>query len=156
MPPAMPRRATREDDVSYAKAFVAGFISTLIFHQGLLTLFWLSGAIPRPPYDMHATAPFGVPAVISLAFFGGLWGAAIWPFLEAATGASYWLRAVVIGAIGPSAVALFIVFPMKGLGVAGGFDPKIIIGALILNAAWGFGVALFMRTIAPGATLAPS
>jgi hypothetical protein len=29
--------------------------------------------------------------------------------------------------------------------VAGGFDPKILIGALILNGAWGFGVALLMR-----------
>jgi len=29
--------------------------------------------------------------------------------------------------------------------VAGGWNPKIIVGALILNAAWGFGTALGLR-----------
>ncbi|HZR82356.1 MAG TPA: hypothetical protein VFD92_14785 [Candidatus Binatia bacterium] len=126
------------------KAFTAGFVSTLIFHQGLLTLFWLSGSFPRAPYDLHSVPPLGVPAVLSLAFFGGLWGMALWPLLRDATEAAYWLRALVAGAIGPSAVALFVVFPLKGMPVAGGWDPKIIVGALLLNGAWGIGLALFL------------
>jgi hypothetical protein len=85
-----------------------------------------------------------VPAVMSLAFWGGVWGIAIWPLLRHAAGSAYWLRALLIGAVGPSAVALFVVFPLKGMGVAGGWDPKIIVGALILNGAWGLGVALLM------------
>jgi hypothetical protein len=44
-------------------------------------------------------------------------------------------------------VALFVVFPLKGLGVAGGWDPKIIVGALLLNAAWGLGTALTLRAL---------
>jgi hypothetical protein len=44
---------------------------------------------------------------------------------------------------------LFIVFPLKGMPVAGGCDAKLILGALILNGAWGVGVALFMRLAAP-------
>jgi hypothetical protein len=36
------------------KAFVAGFVSTLVFHQGLLTLLHLAGALPRAPYDLAA------------------------------------------------------------------------------------------------------
>jgi hypothetical protein len=126
------------------KAFFAGFLSTLLFHQGALTLFWLSGAFPRAPFDMSPVPPIGVPAVMSLAFWGGVWGIAIWPLLRHAAGAAYWLRALLIGAVGPSAVALFVVFPLKGMGVAGGWDPKIIVGALILNGAWGLGVALLM------------
>jgi hypothetical protein len=130
--------------VPLLKAFFAGFLSTLIFHQGALTLFWLSGAFPRAPFDMSPVPPIGVPAVMSLAFWGGVWGIAIWPLLRHAAGAAYWLRALLIGAVGPSAVALFVVFPLKGMGVAGGWDPKIIVGALILNGAWGLGVALLM------------
>ena len=126
------------------KAFFAGFLSTLVFHQGVLTLFWLSGAFPRAPFDMSPVPPIGVPAVMSLAFWGGVWSIAIWPLLRAAAGSAYWLRALLIGAVGPSAVALFVVFPLKGMGVAGGWDPKIIVGALILNGAWGLGVALLM------------
>jgi len=130
--------------VPLLKAFFAGFLSTLVFHQGALTLFWLSGAFPRAPFDMSPVPPIGVPAVMSLAFWGGVWGIAIWPLLRHAAGAAYWLRALLIGAVGPSAVALFVVFPLKGMGVAGGWDPKIIVGALILNGAWGLGVALLM------------
>src|SRR5207249_8311211 len=47
--------------------------------------------------------PIGVPAVMSLAFWGGVWGIAIWPLLRHAAGAAYWLRALLIGAVGPSA-----------------------------------------------------
>jgi hypothetical protein len=53
----------------------------------------------------------------------------------------------VIGAIGPSAVALFIVFPLKGLPVAGGWDPKLLGTAPLLNGAWGLGLALLMRLL---------
>lgn len=131
--------------MDFVKAFIAGFVSTLVFHQGVLTLFYLAGAFARAPYDLGAVPPLGIPAVISLAFWGGVWGAAIWSLLKDAAGAAYWVRALVMGAIGPSAVALFIVFPLKGMPIAGGWDPKLIVGALILNGAWGLGMALFMR-----------
>ena len=129
---------------TYATPFIAGFLSTLVFHQGVLTLLWLSGAIPRAPYDMTAIPPLGIPAVMSLAFWGGLWGVVMWPSLKNTVGRPYWIRALLIGALVPSVVALFIVFPLKGHDVAGGWDPKIIVGALVLNGAWGLGVALFM------------
>jgi hypothetical protein len=136
-----------ERAMQFVKAFIAGFVSTLVFHQGVLALLYLAGASPRAPYDISAVPPLHIPAVISLAFWGGVWGAAIWPLLKNATGAAYWLRALVIGAIGPSAVALFIVFPLKGMPMAGGWDPKLIVAALILNGAWGLGVALLMRLL---------
>ncbi len=133
--------------MSYVKAFFAGYISTLMFHQGLLALLFAAGVAPRAPFSMVPTGPLEIPAVISLAFWGGVWGAAIWPLLRSAASSAYWLRAIFIGAIGPSAVALFIVFPLKGFGVAGGWDPKIIVGALLLNGAWGLGVAVLMRVM---------
>ena len=86
-----------------------------------------------------------MPAVISLAFWGGVWGMVVWWLMRNAQGARYWLYAIVLGAIGPSLVALFIVLPLKGGAVAGGWDPRVIVGALILNGAWGFGLALLMR-----------
>jgi len=127
----------------YGKAFVAGFLSTLVFHQGVLTLLWLSGAIPRTPYDMTPTRPLGLPAVVSLALWGGVWGAVIWPWVRKRTGRANWARALLIGALFPSAVALLVVFPLKGMPVAGAWDPRIIVGALVLNGAWGLGLAFF-------------
>ena len=131
--------------MDYVKAFIAGFVSTLAFHQGVLALLHLAGVVSRAPYDLGAVPPLGIPAVISLAFWGGVWGAAIWPLLKNVAGPAYWLRALVIGAVGPSAVALFMVMPLKGMPMAGGWDPKLIVGALILNGAWGLGMALLLR-----------
>jgi len=131
--------------VPFVKAFIAGFVSTLVFHQGVLALLHLTGVVSRAPYDLGRVPPLGIPAVISLAFWGGVWGAAIWPLLKNVAGPAYWLRALVIGAVGPSAVALFMVMPLKGMPMAGGWDPKLIVGALILNGAWGLGMALLLR-----------
>jgi hypothetical protein len=126
------------------KSFLAGFLSTLIFHQGLLAVLHGAGATDRKPYPVTSTAPFGVPAVISLAFWGGIWGILLWLAIRSAAGTTYWLLAIVLGAVAPSIVALFVVFPLKGQPVAGGWQPAILVGALLLNGAWGIGVALFL------------
>lgn len=135
--------------MEFIKAFVAGFASTLLFHQGVLAMLHAADVSPKAPFDMTATAPFHVPAFISLAFWGGLWGIAIWLAIRGAPELRYWMLAIGLGALGPSIVALFVVFPLKGLPLAGGWDPKIIVSALVLNGAWGFGVALLMRMMAP-------
>ncbi len=56
------------------KAFVLGYASTLIFHQGLVVYLHTIGFLPRLPYSLTPTAPFQIPQVISLAFWGGVWG----------------------------------------------------------------------------------
>lgn len=131
----------------WIKAFIAGFVGTVVFHQGLLGLLYLAGVSPRPPFPMAPTEPLGIPQVVSLAFWGGVWAIALMPLLRRFKGGA-WIGAwVAAGALAPSAVALFVVFPLKGLGVAGGWDPKIIVGALLLNAAWGLGTALTLRAL---------
>jgi len=137
------------------KAFLAGFLSTLIFHQGLLAVLHGAGATDRKPYAVTPTPPFGVPAVISLAFWGGIWGILLWLAIRSAAGTTYWLLAIVLGAVAPSLVALLVVFPLKGQPVAGGWQPAILVGALLLNGAWGIGVALFLRLFGSGAAVAP-
>lgn len=104
----------------------------------------MAGAVP-PAYNMAPTEPFGVPQVISLAFWGGVWGIPIWALLRGLGGRRYWRRAALAGALGPSLVALAFVFPLKGQAFMAGWDARIIVGALILNAAWGLGLAAFMR-----------
>ncbi len=127
------------------RAFLAGFLSTMVFHQGLLEIFYLTHRVANPAWNLRAVPPLGVPSVVSLAFWGGVWGIALWWMLGRTRGASRWLLAVMLGALLPSAVALLIVYPLKGMAFAGGWDPKIIIGALLLNGCWGLGVMVFMR-----------
>lgn len=134
--------------MEYLRAFIAGFVSTLVFHQGVLAALHAAGLWPKPAWPMTPTAPFKVPAVISLAFWGGLWGIALWLLLQNMAGMNPWVLATVFGALGPSLVALLVVFPLKGLPLAGGWDPKVIGAVLILNGAWGLGVLVLLRLAA--------
>jgi hypothetical protein len=47
----------------------------------------------------------------------------------------------VLGALLPSLVAWFVVFPLKGIALSS----TLVFGALLLNGAWGLGVGLYMR-----------
>lgn len=131
--------------MSIVKWFIAGFVATLVFHQGLFGLLYLTGISPRAPFNLAATEPLGIPQVVSLAFWGGVWAIALSPPLARLARARWWAAWIIAGALGPSAVALFIVFPQKGMPFAGGWDPKLIIGALLLNGAWGLGCAVALR-----------
>ena len=133
--------------MTHVKAFFAGFLSTLLFHQGVLAILHGAGATPRKPWVLAPTPPFGVPAVVSLAFFGGLWGVLIWRMIRGASGPRHWILALLLGAVLPTAVALLVVLPLKGLPVGGGWKPDLVVGALLLNGAWGLGVALLMRLL---------
>ncbi|MGH8481841.1 MAG: hypothetical protein ACRES8_05215 [Nevskiaceae bacterium] len=131
---------------NYVRAFVAGFLSTLVFHQAVVGLFYVAGLFPAPPFNLDPRAPFGVPAVLSLAFWGGLWGMPIWYLMRHATGKAYWLRAVVFGAIFPTAAALLFFFPIKNdWSFARAAQPVSWLFGFIVNGAWGLGLALLMR-----------
>lgn len=125
------------------KSFLSGFLATLVFHQGLFTLLWLGNLVPRAPYDLSPVPPLGVPAVVSLAFFGGLWGIILWAILGRLAGLRFWLGHLIVGAVGPTAVAMWVVFPAKDIEVSA----RTWIGGLILNGVWGIGVGVFMRLI---------
>jgi hypothetical protein len=127
-------------------AFVAGFIATFVFHQGGLALLNQLGLTDRAPFNMAATKPFGIPQVFSLAFWGGVWGILLAMFLSTRK-KGWFTRAFIFGALLPTAVAMFVVMPLKGQPVAGGFDPALIVGAVILNGLWALGTALIIRAL---------
>ncbi len=57
-------------------AFIAGFESVLIFHQGTLSILHAIGVTAVAPSPYGPTKPFGLPQIWSLAFWGGIWGVA--------------------------------------------------------------------------------
>jgi hypothetical protein len=127
--------------------FAAGFIATLIFHQGLWYIFNQVGVIPlnRPAWAMDSTPPFEIPAVVSKAFWGGLWGLVLTSILMHLDGMSYWAAWIVLGAVALTAVAFFVVPPLKGQPIPA-LWPRFFVG-LALNGAWGFGTALLLRLV---------
>lgn len=127
------------------RQYIAGFLSTLGFHQGLFALLHALGVVPMAAWSMAPTAPLGVPQVFSLAFWGGVWAVALGALLRRARGARWWLGWIVLGALGPTVVALLVVFPLKQGGFGAATDPKLWVGGLLLNAAWGLGCAVLLK-----------
>ncbi len=125
--------------------FVAGALSVLIFHQ---LGFWLSnelGYTRASLYNMRGVPPWGVPTIVSSAFWGGLWGivaAFLVPRLPGAlAGVLGWiLFAAIIVAI----VNWTVVLPIK----SGRFNmpgmPILVVLPLVYG-LWGFGMWLIAR-----------
>ncbi|MES1927030.1 hypothetical protein [Salinisphaera sp. T31B1] len=138
---------------AFVKAFIAGFLAVLSFHQGLVWLLDMQGVIDATPWAMTPVPPLGVPKVVSSALFGGLWGVLLWLLIRRALAAGYYVGAIILGAIFPSLVALTLVTWLKN-----GQDTGAMIDswnmhrmwiALAVNGAWGLGVAVFMRIMHP-------
>jgi hypothetical protein len=128
--------------------FIAGFLATLIFHQLIVALLWWAGVAPFGPFSMAATQPFGVPAVISLAFWGGVWGILLGLIDNGfPRGGGYWLTAFLFGAILPTLVALLVVLPLKGQPIGGGWQPALLATAFLINGAWGVGTGLILKAL---------
>jgi hypothetical protein len=124
--------------------FVAGFFAVLIFHQSLWWVFNQIGLIPpeRPAWPLDPIPPFGVPSVLSKAFWGGVWGAVLAPLLDRYSGRTYWASWIIIGSAALSLVAFFVVPAIKGMPIPEMW-PRFL-ASLLVNAAWGFGTGLLL------------
>ena len=126
--------------------FIAGFLATLIFHQLALALMWGMDFAPYKPFAMTPTHPFGIPSVISFAFWGGIWGI-LFALIEGrfSRGVAYWVTAFLFGGILASLVAFVIILPLKGQPMGGGWHLQAMVRAFILNGLWGIGTGLFLK-----------
>ena len=133
-----------------ALSFIAGFVAVLVFHQAMLACLHAIGLTAGTPWAFEPVPPLGVPRVISSAFWGGVWGI-VFAFVEPRfpRGAGYWIAAILFGALALTLVAWFVVAPLKGAPIAGGWKPAAMATGLLVNGAWGFGTALLLRFIKP-------
>jgi hypothetical protein len=128
--------------------FVAGFLAVPFFHQPVLGLLHAYGVVPFAPFNLNATVPLGVPAWISAAFWGGVWGVAmLWLLRWEADRPQPWLKGLLFGGIALTTVALLVVFPLKGLGVDPAQLPGRFLIGLLVNGAWGVGTLIFARSL---------
>jgi hypothetical protein len=109
-----------------------------------LLILHLAGIVPIAPFSFAPTKPFGIPDVISISFWGGVWGI-VFQLTVARwfRGTSYWVAAIVAAGIALTLVFMFVVFPLK----FGGMPPDLVgffVIGFLLNAAWGLGWALFL------------
>jgi hypothetical protein len=121
--------------------FIAGFMATIVFHQAALALLHAAALTPRAAWPMTPVPPFGIPAVVSLSFWGGVWGAIMIPLIDRRRGRAYYVAALIFGAIAPTLVAWFVVAPLKHMPIAAGWKPKAMMIGPIVNGVWGVATA---------------
>ena len=128
-------------------AFLAGCVAVAVFHQGAVAALNAAGLMPGgiQPWSFDPVPPFGVPTIISKAFWGGLWAVPLGLLLRNQTGSTYWAGWTVLGGAALSLVAIFIVPALKGQP-ASVFMERFPIYVAI-NAAWGFGTAMILRML---------
>jgi hypothetical protein len=135
--------------------FAAGSLAVLVFHQGAAVLLHLltvkagvgAGLIGRVsfPYSTAAVPPFGVPQVISWAFWGGVWGVILAALLRAAPRLPDLLFGFLFGALVLTVVGFTLVAALKGLPSWAGGNKQVWWRVGLLNGAWGWGTALMLR-----------
>lgn len=121
--------------------FFAGAASVLIFHQlGFLIANEL-GLLKAQLYNMRPVPPLGVPTIISSAFWGGLWGivgAYVVPRLPSAIDGPWgW---ILFAGVFVTLVNWFVVLPIKGAPIGGGFRMPNVIVVPLIYAFWGLGM----------------
>ena len=86
-------------------AFVAGFLATLVFNQS--AGFVLNKVGIAPPgftaWALDPVPPWGVPTIVSKAFWGGLWAVLLGLVLRFTRGGAYWASWILLGAVLPFA-----------------------------------------------------
>jgi len=130
----------------FLKAFLAGALAVPVFHQGMLALLFWAGVTSRAPFSLEPTDPFGVPSLVSLSFWGGVWGIILLlVVMRTRRPTTFWLTALLVGTLATTLVAGFVVAPLKGMPMAGGGSPKLILIGLAVNFAWALGTALLFK-----------
>src|SRR5262249_15944148 len=128
--------------------FIAGAVAFLIFRQlGFMLLREIGVIKGGSSYSMAATKPFGVPSVVSLVFWTGLWGIVgtfVVPRLAGIPSVVGW---ILFAAIVPTLVNWFIVAPLKGAPLGNGFAMPGVVVAPLVYGFWGFGMWLVMRLL---------
>ena len=135
-----------------AVAWCAGAAAVLTAHQAALWALHQAGWAPWPAYVLAPTRPFGVPAVASAAFWGGVWWVTLDPVVRRArTARGAYGRAAGLGAVLPNAVGVLLAaaghrFPVAAEVGAG----RTLVSAVAVNALWAVTAAALARAARRG------
>ena len=130
--------------------FIAAAISVLTFHQlmlGLLHVLAIPGLeIAATPYRFAPVPPFGVPVLLNLCFWGGLYGLVFGVAFPKIT-LPMWFAGLLLGILAVL-VGFFVVPTIKGGAIGGGWVMNNWIRSILINGCFGVGVGLIYPFLA--------
>lgn len=127
--------------------FFAGFLSHLVFQGAFGATLYALNLLPALPWSLMPVPPLGVPKSVSLAFWAGLWGVAYAVLERRFTAAhAWWLGGLVFGIALPLLVHWFVVLPLKGARIGGGFHRAMVPIEVGFHGIFGVGTAFIFRS----------
>ncbi len=124
--------------------FIAGAIATVTVHEIISYIFTMPNVWTgwgRQSWDMSPNV-FGVPNILSGAFWGGLWGALFPVVFGALPRGPLTIKGLVFGIIGPALIGVFVAIPLITHRIPLFFDGDISKIVPVLVILGGFGAAV--------------
>jgi hypothetical protein len=136
---------------SLLMGFIAGALSVVVFHQGMVLILHFMKLVPNFPWNMATFrgGPVPIPVIVNQMFWGGMWGAGFAAVVGLIPVAHNILRGVVYGLLGPGLLGNGILVPLfKGGAFLWGFQGQRIMISALIASAFGAGLAVFYRFLA--------
>lgn len=117
-------------------AFLAGFLATIIFHQGAIWLLTRVVPFPFTPWNF-ALNDYGLPRVVALSIWAGVWAIPLCLLIRLRPALPAMMTGAVLGSLIPSIWAWTVIAGMRGAPLFAGGNARVIITVLFVNAVWG-------------------
>jgi len=126
---------------------VAGALAVLLFHQGSLQILYWAGLAPQAAFRLAHVPPLNMPMVVSLTFWGAVYGGVFSVLKAYLPGRLYWYGPL----LGVFALLMswFVFLPLKGLPIAFGGASGPILRSTMAYLLWGIGVTLLLPLLHP-------
>jgi hypothetical protein len=135
-----------------ALGFIAGIVSVLVFHQGMVALLHVADLPGFPALLAYSTDPtpfWGLPRLFGLCLWGGAWGA-LFGWMAPGLFRPPMLAGVCFGIV-VTLVWLFVAAPIGGEPVGGGWLPGNWLSSLAINGSFGLALGLIYPLLVPRA-----
>ena len=126
---------------------VAGALSVLIFHQTTLQLFFWLGWAPQAAFRIAQVPPFNAPLVVSITFWGTVYGGLFGLMTPRARG-PLWAKGMVAG-ICAMILGWFVFLPLMGHPAAFGWHAWPMLRSCTAYQMWGLGLSLILPLLHP-------
>lgn len=126
---------------------IAGALAVIACHQTTLQIFFWLGLAPQAAFRVALVPPFNAPLVVSITFWGGLYGA-IFGWLMPRMRGPLWLNGMAAGVFA-MLLGWFVFLPLMGHPAAFGGSPGPMARSFTAYQMWGLGMAFILPALLP-------